>query len=259
MTHEEFEGLVSAYVDSEVTPEEEKAIREHMEVCANCRNLYEEEKTIKEKLHRLSETVSIPPDLDEKLIRSLGKVKKERFISNLLLGVAATLVVLFILAFFMRAYIFRTEPNSLLNEVLESYRDVSKGKLPIAYETESTEDLETHLNKTGDLPFSLDVDDFSKMGYKLKGGLVKEIAKRKSAILVYEGEKQLVGYYLMISSESDFPKEAKKIEEKRTDFYLIQRDSYNLVVWKEENKTCIMVSKLNEKQLLSLAVASVED
>jgi anti-sigma factor RsiW len=128
-----------------------------------------------------------------------------------------------------------------------------------SYETESTEDLETHLNKTGDLPFSLDVDDFSKMGYRLKGGLVKEIAKRKSAILVYEGEKQLVGYYLMISSESDFPKEAKKIEKKRTDFYLIQRDSYNLVVWKEENKTCIMVSKLDEKQLLSLAVTSVED
>lgn len=259
MTHYEFEELVSAYVDSQVTPEEEKAIREHMEVCGSCRNLYEEEKTVKEKLHRLSEAVPIPTDLDEKLIRSLGKVKKERFISNLLLGVATALIVLFILAFFTRAYIFRTEPNSLLNEVLESYRDVSKGKLLIAYETESTKDLENHLNKTGDLPFSLDVDDFSAMGFKLKGGLVKEMAKRKSAILIYEGKRELVGYYLMISSESDFPKEAKKIEKKRTDFYLIQRDSYNLVVWKEENKTCIMVSKLDDKQLLSLAVTSVED
>jgi anti-sigma factor RsiW len=259
MTHEEFEELVSAYVDSQLTPEEEKAILEHMEVCTSCRSLYEEEKTIKERLHRLSETVPIPPDLDEKLIRSLGKVKKERFISNLLLGVATAFVVLFILAFFTRVYILRTEPNSLLNEVLESYRDVSKGKLPIAYKTGSTEDLETHLNKTGEIPFKLDVEDFSAMGYKLKGGLVKEITKRKSAILLYEGERQLVGYYLMISSESDFPKGAKKIEEKRTDFYLLQKNGYNLVMWKENNKTCIMVSKLDERQLLSLAVDSVED
>ncbi|GEM_PF-3400583 len=259
MTHEEFEELVSAYVDSEVTPEEEKAIREHMEVCDNCRGLYEEEKTIKERLHHLSETVPIPPDLDEKLIGSLGKIKKERFISNLILGVAAALVVLFILAFFTRAYIFRTEPDSLLNGVLESYKDIFNGKLPIAYKTENAEDLKNQLDKTDDIPFTLDVEDFSTMGYKLKGGLIKEIEKRRSAILVYEGEKQLVGYYLMISLESDFPKGAKKIEEKRTDFYLIQSDGYNLVMWKEGNKTCVMVSKLNEKKLLSLAVASVED
>jgi anti-sigma factor RsiW len=259
MTHEEFEELVSPYVDSQVTPEEEKAIREHMEVCASCISLYEEEKTIKEKLHSLSKTVPIPPDLDEKLIRSLGKVKKKRFISNLFLGIAAALVVLFILAFFMRVYIFRTEPNSLLSEVLESYKDIFNEKLPIAYKTENPEDLQIQLDKTAAIPFTLDVDDFSAMGFKLKGGLVKEIAKRKSAILIYEG-KELVGYYLMISSESDFPKDAKKIrdKEKETDFYLLQRDSYNLVVWKEGNKTCIMVSKLDEKQLLSLAIASVE-
>jgi len=54
MTHEEFEELVSAYVDSQATPEEEKAAREHMEGCASCRNLYEQEKIIKEKLHRFS-------------------------------------------------------------------------------------------------------------------------------------------------------------------------------------------------------------
>jgi anti-sigma factor RsiW len=258
MTHEEFEELVSAYVDSQVTPEEEKAIREHMEVCASCIHLYEEEKTIKEKLHRLSETVPIPPDLDEKLIRSLGKVKKERFISKPLLGVAAALVVVFILAFFMRASIFRTEPNSLLKEVLESYKDIFNGKLPIAYKTENTEDLKNKLDKTGVVPFTLDVEDFSAMGFKLRGGLVKDIAKRKSAILIYEGKRELVGYYLILSSESDFPREAKKMRDKETDFYLLQRDSYNLVVWKEENKTCIMVSKLDEKQLLSLAIASVE-
>jgi anti-sigma factor RsiW len=260
MRHKEFEELVSAYIDFEVTPEEEKIIREHLGVCPSCRNLYEQEKIIKEKLYGLNEIISVVPDLNEKLIRSLEHVKGRRVISNLFLGVATSLAVVFVLVLFIEHYIFKTEPNPLLNGVLENYRDISKEKLPIAYKTENTKALQTYLDKTGNIPFKLDVDDFSKMGYKLKGGFVKEIANRRSAIIVYEG-KELVGYYMMISSESDFPKEAKKIrnEEKAIDFYLLRREGYNLVMWKEKNTTCVMVSKLDEKQLLSLAIASVED
>lgn len=76
MKHEEFEELVSAYVNSQVTPEEERVIREHVEVCASCRKLYEQEMIIKEKLHRLSKTIPIPPGLNEKLVKSLEKAKK---------------------------------------------------------------------------------------------------------------------------------------------------------------------------------------
>lgn len=259
MIHEELEELVSAYVDSQVTPEEEKTIREHMRVCSSCRNLYEQIKILKERLHYSNEIITIPPNLGEKLIRSLEKVEKKRFFSNLFLSVVTSLVILFILGFFVRGYIVKTEQNLFLNEVLESYLDIFEGKLPITYETENTEDLETHLNKTGNIPFRLDVDDFSAMGFKLKGGLVKEITKRTSAILIYEGKKELVGYYITISLESDFPKEAKRIKEKRTDFYLLQRKGYNLIVWKEKNTTCVMVSKLNDKRLLSLAITSVGD
>lgn len=77
MSHEEFEELVSAYVDSQVTPEEEKAILEHMEMCARCRQLYEQEKVIKEKLHYFRETIHVPLDLDKKLIRSLEKAEEK--------------------------------------------------------------------------------------------------------------------------------------------------------------------------------------
>ena len=77
MRHEEFEELVSAYVDSQVTPEEEKAILEHMGMCARCRKLYEQEKVIKEKLHSFRETIHVPPDLDKKLIRSLEKTEEK--------------------------------------------------------------------------------------------------------------------------------------------------------------------------------------
>jgi predicted anti-sigma-YlaC factor YlaD len=76
MRHREFEELVTAYTDyadSDITPKEEKSIREHMEVCTSCRNSYEQEKIIKGKLHRLKEIIPVPPDLDEKLIRSLSK------------------------------------------------------------------------------------------------------------------------------------------------------------------------------------------
>jgi anti-sigma factor RsiW len=259
MMHEEFEELVSAFIDSEVTPEEEKAVLEHMGGCVSCRDLYEQEKILKKELHGLNEIIPVPSDLNEKAIRSLENVKKERFIPNYLyLGVAASLVVLFVLVLYIEHDIVKIEPNPLINEVVENYRDISKEKLPITYKTENTEDLQSQLNKTGNIPFKAEVDDLSAKGFKLKGGLVEDIAKRRSAILVYEG-RELVGYYIMTNSESDFPKEAKKIEQNETDFYLLRRQEYNLVMWKEKNRTCVMVSKLDEKQLLSLAVASAED
>lgn len=261
MIHQEFEELLSAYIDFEVTPEEEKAIREHIESCVSCRNLYEQSKIIKEKLHGLNETIPVPQDLNKILITSLDSVKKKRFIPNFSLGVAISLALLVILVLFIAVYILKpTEPNPLINGVLESYIDISDGKLPIAYKTENAEDLKVDLDKTGNVPFEFDVDDFSAIGFKLEGALVKDLAKRRSLIFVYEG-KDPVGYYLLNSLESDFPVKAKKIrdDEKRTDFYLIQRDGYNMVMWKEEGKTCFMVSRLDPKELLSLAAESVED
>jgi hypothetical protein len=260
MIHKEFEELVSSYIDFEVTPEEEKTIREHLSTCTSCRNLYEQSKIMKETLHELNEKIAIPPGLNNRLIKSLENVRKERPISKLFLILATSIVAIFILALFIRGYIFRTEANPLLNNVLESYRDISSGKLPIAYKSENNEDLQNDLDKTGNIPFEFDVDDFREMGFKLKGALVKDIAKRKSVIFIYEGKEQ-VGYYLLKSLESDFPKEAKKIRnsEKGVDFYLLQNEGYNLVMWKEENTTCIMVSKLDQKRLLDLAVDSIED
>lgn len=261
MIHQEFEELLSAYIDFEVTPEEEKAIREHIESCVSCRNLYEQSKIIKEKLHGLNETIPVPQDLNKILITSLDNVKRERFIPNLSLGVAISMALLVILALFIAVYIFKpTGPNPLLSGVLESYIDISDGKLPIAYKTENVEDLKVDLDKTGKIPFEFDVDDFSAIGFKLKGALVKDLAKRRSLIFIYEG-KEPVGYYLLNSLKSDFPIEAKKIrnDEKGIDFYLLQRDGYNLVVWKEEGKTCFMISRLNPKELLSLATATLED
>ncbi|HKQ33014.1 MAG TPA: hypothetical protein VJV40_07400, partial [Thermodesulfobacteriota bacterium] len=121
-------------------------------------------------------------------------------------------------------------------------------------------DLEADLEKSGGIPFEFDVDDFSEAGFKLNGAVVTDLAKRRSLIFLYEG-KGPVGYYLMNSRESDFPIDTKKIrnDEKRTDFYTLQRDGYNVVVWKEEGKTCFMVSKLESDVLVSLASESVED
>ena len=261
MMHQVYEELLNAYVDLEVTPEEEKIIRGHMESCVECRNLYEQNRTLKETLRGLNETIPVPHDLDKKLITKLNVENKGRLAFKPSLGVAISLALLVIIALFAAVYLFiPSERNPLLNAVLQSYIDISDGKLQIAYKTENAGNLEVDLNKTGNIPFEFDVDDFSEMGYELKGALVEDLAKRRSLIFVYEG-REPVGYYLLNGLESDFPVKAKKmrVKEKRTDFYLLQRKGYNMVMWEEEGKTCFMVSRIDSNELLSLAAESVED
>lgn len=261
MTHPEYEELLNAYLDLEATAEEENVIREHMRTCASCRNLYEENKILKEKLRGLNETIPLPQDLNNVLAMSLNKVKKEKFIPHMSPGLAISIALGVILALFIGVYIFKPAgPDPLINAVVKSYIDISDGKLPIAYKAKNAEDLEVDLEKTGGIPFEFDVDDFSEIGFKLNGAVVTDLARRKSLIFVYEG-KEPVGYYLMNSKRSDFPIETKKIrnDEKGTDFYILERGGYNVVVWEEEGKTCFMVSRLNADELLSLAAESVED
>ena len=261
MTHQEYEELLNVYLDLEATSEEENVIREHMKSCASCRNLYEQSRILKEKLRGLNETIPLPHDLNKVLATSLNKTKKEKFIPHMSLGVAISIGLIVILVLFIGVYIFKpTGPDPLINAVVKSYIDISDGKLPIAYKTKNAEDLRADLEKTGGIPFEFDVDDFSEVGFKLNGAVVTDLAQRRSLIFMYEG-KEPVGYYLMNGLNSDFPIETKKIrnDEKGTDFYMLQRDGYNVIVWKEEGKTCFMVSRLNTDELLSLAAESVEN
>lgn len=258
--HREYEELVSAYIDFEVTAEEEKAVREHMESCVSCRELYARGRIIKQRLRALNETIPIPQDLDKRLFSSLDIVKTQRFMPTLSLGTAFSLALLLFLTLFIVVYSFKSARSPLLNDILQSYTEIYDGKLPIQYKAENAQELKNDIDKTGNIPFEFDVDNFNAMGFKLKGGIVKDIANRKSTIFVYQG-KDLIGYYIMASLKSDFPKSAKKIRnhEKGVDFYLLKREGYNFVMWKEENTTCVIVSKLDHKELLSLAVESVED
>ncbi|HKQ33004.1 MAG TPA: zf-HC2 domain-containing protein, partial [Thermodesulfobacteriota bacterium] len=154
MTHQEYEELLNAYLDLEATAEEENVIREHMRTCASCRNLYEENKILKEKLRGLNETIPLPHDLNKVLDISLNKTGRGKFIPHISPGLAISIALGVILVLFIGVYIFKpTGPDPLINAVVKSYRDISDGKLPIAYKAKNAEDLEADLEKTGGIPF----------------------------------------------------------------------------------------------------------
>lgn len=62
--------LLSAYLDRELRPEEERRVRLHLAECTCCEAAYQEEKAIKELLGSLPE-VELPPGWWEKLDRRL--------------------------------------------------------------------------------------------------------------------------------------------------------------------------------------------
>jgi anti-sigma factor RsiW len=260
MTHQEYEELLSAYIDFETTPEEERVITEHLRYCPTCGRLYEQNKILKEKLRGLNDSVPIPRDLNRLLATSAGNVKKERYVPRLSFGFAFSIFIVAIVAVFAAVILFKPAgQNPLINAVFDSYVNIYDGKLPLVYRSQNPADLKIALDKSGGIPFEFDVDDFDEMGFDLKGALVKDLANRKSLIFIYQG-KEPVGYYLLSGLKSDFPVKANKVVQKNgTGFYIVERDGYNLIMWEEEGKTCFMVSKLDPDVLVTLASESVED
>ncbi len=74
MTHDEFEELINAYLDFEVTAIEKKAVQDHLESCATCINLYDTNKSIKKKLYHLNQLIPVPQLLDEELASLLNDI-----------------------------------------------------------------------------------------------------------------------------------------------------------------------------------------
>lgn len=98
--HEQFEILISAYIDGETTPEEEQQIRAHINECVECRSLLENTQKISSLLKTWKDEF-LSPDLEQKIQNQFPNQEEKKMGKNFLhmkVGVGVVLVVLVVFA-----------------------------------------------------------------------------------------------------------------------------------------------------------------
>ena|SRR3972149_7814938 len=82
----DFQELISAKQDKELTQEEEKILSEHLKTCANCAGFAKRLEELKTTL-KAWEDVQIPPELETEILnRTVRTIRKERSIFSFMKG-----------------------------------------------------------------------------------------------------------------------------------------------------------------------------
>ncbi|MFX0561318.1 anti-sigma factor [Tepidibacillus infernus] len=74
--------LLSAYLDHELTYDEQLAVEDHLSTCIHCQTLLEELSSIKKQLFSAYQTLEIPNDFEEKLMLTIEKREVAKIVSE---------------------------------------------------------------------------------------------------------------------------------------------------------------------------------
>ena len=262
----EIRELITALVDGELTPEEEALVEGHTRQCPRCQDIYESERRIKGYLLSIREDVTTPSYLRQRVVESLGR--KEGFNFPLLIKsrpsliqTAALVALLVLIAFSTAYYLGVRGEETIAAETLKTHKRLMKGDLKIDFVTSNTDELKNFFDKTGSIPFNFTVQDMGAFGFRLRGGFIENVLGKRTAVVIYENKGHVISCYMLKGSEKDFPRSVflKTTDRNRgMDFHLVRYEGYNLVMWKDKDMICIMVSELDGNYLLSLAISKAK-
>ena len=242
MSCENYQALLSAYVDGELDLARGLEIEKHLETCQACARIVENQQTLGTALRAGSLYYHPPRHLEQRIHSAL---RGPRRINWPILAVAASLLVAGIFVDRLLHFASRPAPQSLLaqlvaQEVLDSHlRSLLPGHLA------DVQSSDRHTVKpwfAGKLDFSPPVADFVAQGFPLTGGRVDSVNGRTVAVLVYQRRQHVINAYVWPSSGSpDSPVSAATMQ------------GYNIVHWSRSGLEWWLASDLNTPELNTIA------
>lgn len=262
MTCEEAQDLITGLVDHQLAAAEQAAVQAHLRECSNCKSVAEQERAIKEALHRRAERMRAPAELrnsilaDERIFPKQRRSRRwwEYFWPMTHIGRAAFVGALLLAVALPALLLRRPSTESVAAAALASYDDLARSDLSTV-RAEKPEEIVARLVR--------DVGGhFHPMGYDLSArrlrpatGFIREIHGRKILIVVYRGEGGLLFCYTFVGSEADAPSNAATFFDttKKLNLYAFSRGRVNAVLHREGELICILASEMPTDELLELA------
>jgi anti-sigma factor (TIGR02949 family) len=263
MNCDEAQELITALVDQELRDPERNSVAAHLQECANCRSVLENEQAIKQEVRAAGERIRAPSQLRERVL-SDPRIFPEKSRSArgwrdyvwptppiLRPVLAAALLLIVALPAF---YVFQQRTTPIALAALETYDRFLNGELPV-HRTENTNEIIGQLTRAVGGRFHPMGYDLRAMNLEPVAGLVREIQGRKILVAVYQGQGGSLFCYTFLGSEEDAPPSAARFfdPDKKMNFYAFTRGRVNAVLHREGEVICILASEMPMQELLALA------
>jgi anti-sigma factor RsiW len=199
MTHDQYEDLLSAYVDGEL--DDGRELESHLATCATCTVRLAEYRAIGDSLRRNARGESAPTALRERVAAALDAAeataaspwaRRRRPMWNPGVLAAAAAVVL---AVGVAISGWGRGNDSVAREVLDSHVRSLAGDEAHLFDVQSTDQHTVKPWFEGKLDFAPHVVDFAPEGFPLLGGRVDYIAGQRAAALVYGRRQHKINVY----------------------------------------------------------------
>ncbi|HLG99554.1 MAG TPA: anti-sigma factor [Bryobacteraceae bacterium] len=245
MTCKDARALLTAYVDSELDVANSIQIQAHLEDCAACARIVDNQQRVRSAIQSSSLTHEPPDEFQQRIRRGVraesGAARGRSRPAAAWPWIAIAAGVL--LAIFVTGKVAfgpSGPPSDLVaQEIVDSHiRSTMPGHLT---DVESTDRHTVKPWFNGKLDFAPPVEDFAADGFPLTGGRLDAIGGKTVAALIYRRNRHLINLYVWPSTEPASTPALRAIQ------------GYNLVHWNQAGFACWLVSDLNSDELQQLA------
>lgn len=261
MRCEDAQELITALVDNELSTDESRSIKEHVDDCHRCLFIFQQESSLKAQIRLAAASVAAPAQLRERILantRKASSASDERgwnIFSGLgLPAVRPAFAMLFLVLLVLPAVYLMWPAGNISLAALETHQSILQGRF-VLVRSDSAEKITEELVHSVAGRFAPMGYDLSMMRLRPVGGAVQKLRNRKMLATVYEGEAPTVTCFTLLGTLKDVPQEAKLFFDpaKKISFYTFSRGDINGVLHREGDIICILVSKMPMADLLGIA------
>jgi len=242
---------IHAWHDGRVSDEERAALARHVATCASCRSELEALGVLDALLHRL-ETPEMPPDLEPMIRVGLDREQsrrrsRRRMWQLMTLTTAAALVVFAVLR------VWQAPAPDWPALAAASFAELESGELRLDFDESVPQILEQKLRAQG---ATVRVLDLAMMGFRLTGGSVRTVARRRVALIAYrDAAGRILLCEMLPAADVRLPVPLERRREGDLTFSVHAPPGLTAVFWREGEMLCALVSRGARDEVVALAIA----
>jgi len=254
----EYRELIAAQVDGLLAPEDQALAAAHLATCPRCPQLLERERQFAHALHTRSLIRPTPPELRARvtaliaaqdrppglLARLAGWWRRPAYRAAFA-GAVAVLVLALVLPILRHR---QTRQPSVLDDVLQHYREVQAQTIKLQMETDKPKVLEYYFADKGIEGPTRTVIDLHGLGFKLVGGSVVPLGTATSAMMLYHGEKGWILCHRFRAADLALPPDGEVVD--NGTYYTV--DGLSVCSYHDGEAICMMASAMSREDLKKL-------
>ncbi len=242
MDCQEYQEILSAHVDGDLSFEEGLEVQSHFKRCPNCVQKFLWETRVGNALRGKLTPIPARPGLKERILDQLGEASKEGLMSWFCMPhrLAAAFALLLIVA--VPYFVWqRKVQEEIFTDAIAQYQRITHG---IGESPQTASSLSP----------SARLLDLSPWGYHVLTRQSVQLKGQQARVFVYQGPSK---EYLLAQEfdRVDFllPSGARVIRASNREFVTYSQEGVNLIAFKEKGLLCILSATLPKEQLLGLA------